>query len=178
MHAIQPDRIHNVRPGRAPDVRRTGSMAFFATDVPLRHCLGLDVVIDRVATVAQRTRGALHIVGGIDSGPPVRTRRRLIGSPHLMRDVPLCWKRKIVIAALREIALLPFAAISERQLYWIGHLQRLRSSTPGFFSDVRSGSRHVDWYRLTSEEKGRRRAGDIARTRSSTQEAFTPLSLT
>ena len=94
-------------------MRGARAVALFAAHVPLRHGLGLDVVVHRMAAVAQRAGGALHVVVGIKSRPPVGAGRGLIGPPDLMRDVPLRAERIVIVALLREIALLPLAAVDE-----------------------------------------------------------------
>src|SRR5579862_607466 len=90
-----------------------GSVAALAADVPFGHLLRLDVVIDRVAAVAQGAGRALHVVVGVERGPPVSPLRDLIRTPGTVADIPLHRQRKIVVADLREVALLPQAAVDE-----------------------------------------------------------------
>ena len=90
-----------------------GSMAGFAADIPFGDALRLDVVVDRVAAIAERTGRPLHIVVWIKRRPPVGVLRHMVGQPARVRDVPLRRQREIVVALAREIALLPPAAIDK-----------------------------------------------------------------
>src|SRR4030088_1467762 len=98
------------------DVRASGTVAAFAAHIPLRHLLGLNVEVHRVASVASGARGPLHIVRGIERLPPVSALWNKIRFPGLVGDVPLCAFGKIIVANFGEIALLPDAAINERDL--------------------------------------------------------------
>ena len=49
---------------RLADVIAAGAVTALAADVPFGDGLLTDVVVDRVAAVAQRTGGPLHVVGG------------------------------------------------------------------------------------------------------------------
>ena|SRR5437867_7621437 len=88
-------------------------MAFLAPDIPLGHGLGADIVVYRMAAVAQRTRRTLEVVGRIECRPPVRPGFDDIRRPDLLRDVPLHGKREIIVADFLEIALLPLASVDE-----------------------------------------------------------------
>ena len=73
---VGPDVVFSrgVEDGPRPRIGHMGAaraMALLAADIPFRRRLGLDVVIDRMTTVAERACGALHVVVGIKSGPPV-----------------------------------------------------------------------------------------------------------
>ena len=96
---------------RAAAHARRGSVALLTTHVPFRHRLGLDVVVHRMAAVAKRTRGALHVVGRIAGHPPVGVWCNHVRSPDLIGYVPLRAERVEIIASLGEIALLPLAAV-------------------------------------------------------------------
>ena len=63
---------------------------------------------------------------GIERHPPVGVRLNEIGAPHLVGDIPLRRKRKIVVADLREIALLPLGAVDERDVVQLEGQQRIR----------------------------------------------------
>src|SRR4051794_35436905 len=78
--------------------------------------MGLNVVIDRVTTIAKRPGRALHVVGRVKRYPPVGVGSDGIGTPDLMGDVPLRAKREIVVALLCEIALFPFTAVNESNI--------------------------------------------------------------
>lgn len=146
LNCVQAGRIRDIQSGGSLDVRATGSVAPFAADVPLRHRLSLNIVVDGMAAVAQRAGRTLHVVGGVKRGPPVGVRRNHIWAPDLMGNVPLRSQRIIVIASLGEIALLPFAAVHEsdvvfgefHQRIWFGQIGdyriRMRSRVP---NDIR-----------------------------------------
>lgn len=62
---VHPGRIENVAARRMRDMFASRPMTAFTADIPLCDLLGLTVVIDRMAAVAQRPRRPLHIVGRI-----------------------------------------------------------------------------------------------------------------
>src|SRR5258708_29510310 len=88
----------------------------FATYVPLRHLFGVDVVIDRVAAIACRTCGPLHIVRRIKWRPPVGSIGHEIWPPNTVGDIPLGRFRKIVVSLFREVTLLPNAPVNQVDL--------------------------------------------------------------
>src|SRR5580692_9223380 len=93
------------------------TVASFATDVPLGHLFGVDVITDGVAAVAGRSGWTLHVVGWVVRGPPVCSGVwYVIGSPCFIADVPLSGKWIVVISYFRKVALLPLAAIDKRDL--------------------------------------------------------------
>ena len=94
----------------------TGAVALFAAYIPFGHGLGLNVVINRVASIAERTGGALQVAGGVVGGPPVCAGFHVIGAPNLVSDVPLGGKREVIVAYFLEVALFPFAAVSESDI--------------------------------------------------------------
>ena len=83
LHGIEARGVHDVGAAGAGDVIAARSMAFLAANVPLRDGFGLDVVVDRMAAVAERAGGTLHVVGGIEWHPPVGFLRDDIGAPDL-----------------------------------------------------------------------------------------------
>src|SRR5260370_24338245 len=92
------------------------AVAAFATYVPLRHLFGVDVVIDRVAAIACRTCGPLHIVRRIKWRPPVGSIGHEIWPPNTVGDIPLGRFRKIVVSLFREVTLLPTAPVNQGYL--------------------------------------------------------------
>ena len=64
------------------DVLAARAVAALAADVPFGDRLRLDVVVDRMAAVAERTGRPLHVVGRIERHPPVGVRRTRYGAPH------------------------------------------------------------------------------------------------
>ena len=91
----------------------TWAVAFFTANVPFRHCLFLNVVVDRMASIAQGTRRALHIVRRVERSPPVGPVSYEIRSPDLVRDIPLRREDEIIIIDFLEVALLPLASVNE-----------------------------------------------------------------
>src|ERR1700733_2237754 len=102
---IHSRRIQNVPARGLLHMLAARSVALFASNVPLRHLLGMDVVIDRVASIAGRPRGPLHIVGRIKWLPPVRPFGDEIRTPDAMGHIPLRGFGKIIITSFREITL-------------------------------------------------------------------------
>src|SRR5258708_34737227 len=88
-------------------------MALFAAHVPLGYLLGMNVVIDGVASIAGRARGPLHIIRRIKRLPPVRPLSHKIWPPELMGNIPLRRLGKIIVASFREVTLLPKAAVNQ-----------------------------------------------------------------
>jgi hypothetical protein len=113
---IEPPRIDDRRPHWVGDVSATRSVTSFAADIPLCDAFCLDVVIDRVAAVAQGAGRTLHIVVGVKGRPPIGVLRHMGGEPARVRDVPLGRQREIIVAPASEIALLPPAAVCERDI--------------------------------------------------------------
>ena len=98
------------------DVLAPWPMAAFATHVPFGDRLGMDVVVDRVATIAKRAGRALEVVGRVKRRPPIGAVLDDVRPPRPMDDVPLRGKGEIVASELLEVALLPDAAIDKRYI--------------------------------------------------------------
>src|SRR5271154_2613634 len=92
------------------------TMALLASNVPLRYLFRVDVVVHRVASVASRTRGALHVVRGIEWLPPVSALGHEIRSPHAMCNIPLRRLRKVIVSPFREVTLFPKTAVNQRDI--------------------------------------------------------------
>src|SRR6202023_3229069 len=97
-------------------VLTAGPVTLFASNIPLRHLFGVDVVVDGVASVASRPRRPLHIVRRIKWLPPVSPLSPEIRPPDSMGHIPLCRLRKTVVPSFREVTLLPDAAVDQRDL--------------------------------------------------------------
>src|SRR5580692_1873298 len=96
------------------NVFAAGTVATFATDVPLCDLPGVNVVIDGMATIAGSSCWTLHVVRWIVGRPPICPRiRYVIGAPDLITDVPLCGKRVVIISHPGKVALLPLASVNE-----------------------------------------------------------------
>src|SRR6202140_1823628 len=98
------------------DVLASGTVTALAAYIPFRHLLGLDVVADGVTAVTGGTGGPLHVVRRIKGRPPISAIGHKIGAPNAVGNIPLGRFREIVIAALREITLLPNAAVDQGDL--------------------------------------------------------------
>ena len=70
------------------DVLAAGPVAPLAADVPLGDGLRLDVVVDRVAAVAERAGRPLHVVGRIVRHPPVGVRLHEVRPPDAVASRP------------------------------------------------------------------------------------------
>ena len=69
-----------------------------------------------MAAVAKRPSRTLEVVRRVKRRPPVGVVRHEITPPLFVRDVPLRRLRIIVVADLGEVALLPAAAVDERDV--------------------------------------------------------------
>jgi hypothetical protein len=81
-------------------MRFARSMTPLAADIPFGNGLGCDIEVHGMATVAERSGRALEIVRRVKRGPPVGAIGYKIGSPHLVRDIPLGGKHKVVVPTL------------------------------------------------------------------------------
>src|ERR1700722_1206948 len=109
---IHSRRIQNVSARGMLHMLAARSVALFATNVPFRYPLGLDVVINRVASIAGRPRGTLHIVRRIKRFPPIGPLRDEIRTPDAMGHIPLRGFWKVIVTSFGEVTLLPDAAIN------------------------------------------------------------------
>src|SRR5690348_3383939 len=71
IDVIETGGVHDGFPNRTGYMGAARPMTAFAADIPFRDALRFDVVVDRMAAVAQRPGGALRIVGRIERHPPV-----------------------------------------------------------------------------------------------------------
>src|ERR1700686_147599 len=106
--------IQNVYTSWMLDVRASRTVAFLASNVPLRHLFRVYVVVHRMATVTSRPRGPLHVVRWIKRLPPIRPLGHEILPPDVPGNVPLRRLRKIIVSSFREVTLLPDAAVNQR----------------------------------------------------------------
>src|SRR6185312_12923876 len=127
-HKIKPLRIHNIGRIRMLHVLAASTVTLLAADIPLDHLLGCNVVVHRMASIAQRPGRPFHIAYGIEGNPPICACRDMIRKPALVLDVPLRRQRIEVLAAFREIALLPPAAIDEGDVIQAESSYRIRMS--------------------------------------------------
>ena len=124
-HRIEPRRIDDIRARRARRMRRTWPMTLLTTHVPFRDSPGLRVVIYRMAPIAQGTRRTRRIFTRVDGGPPISSHRYVIGPPNLIHHVPLRTQREVIVADLLKVALLPLAAVGERDVLLLEGNERI-----------------------------------------------------
>src|SRR5580704_1474661 len=91
-------------------------VTLFAANVPLRHLFGVDVVVDGVASIAGWAGRPLHIVRRIVWLPPVSSLGDEIWPPNSMANIPLRRLGKVIVSSLREVTLLPKAAVNQCDL--------------------------------------------------------------
>src|SRR5215472_13702417 len=91
----KPRRVYDVRSRRGADVLASRAMTSFASHVPFRDGLGLNVVVHRMAPVTQRSGRTAGVRLRIETGPPVRADRSVVRTPDLMAHVPLRPQRKV-----------------------------------------------------------------------------------
>src|SRR5580658_10008651 len=107
-------RIKDVSACGMPDMFAAGAVAAFAADVPLRDLFAVNVVVDGMAAITGWACRSLHVVRRIEGCPPIGARiRDVILEPLLVVDIPLHGQRIVVVAYLREVALLPDTAVDE-----------------------------------------------------------------
>ena len=93
LHIVKLGGIDDIRLAPVLDVIAAGAVAFLAANVPLGDFLGVDIVIDRVASIAERPGWPLHVVGGVERCPPVRAVLDEVRPPELFfrrraREIP------------------------------------------------------------------------------------------
>src|ERR1700732_3664937 len=92
------------------------TVTLFASYVPFGDRLSLDVVVDRVAGVAQRAGRARGVRLWIELCPPIRSIRHVVGAPDLMVYIPLRAQREVVVADFLKVTLFPLSPINERNV--------------------------------------------------------------
>src|SRR5579864_6554593 len=98
------------------DVLTARPVTALAADIPFGDLLGVNVVVHRMAAIARRAGGALHVVRRIERFPPVSSRRYKIRTPYTMSNVPLRRLGKIIVANFGEVPLFPNAAVNQSNL--------------------------------------------------------------
>ena len=99
------------------DVLTAGAVATLAADIPFSDLLGVNVVANRMTSIAKRACRPVEVVTRIERCPPVAPRRRhVVLAPFLVYDLPLHGQGKIIITDFREITLLPDASVNEGNL--------------------------------------------------------------
>ena len=129
--------------------------------------LGPDVVVDRMAAVAERPGRTPAVFGRIERHPPIGADCDVVGAPLAMRDVPLRRQRKVVVADLGEVALLPLAAVDEGDIVPRERHKRVRTAEvrdDGVGVVFRDRARR---WPCACASSGRKSVRDSARTRPS-----------
>ena len=94
-----------------------GSVAALAANIPFGDLMGVNVVVDGVAPVAERTGRALAVVVGVEGRPPIAfLSGHVVGKPFVLREVPLHTERDVIVPLLDEVTLLPQASVDERNV--------------------------------------------------------------
>ena len=70
-HGIESLRIDDVLAGRMGDVETAGAVTFFTSNVPLGDLTIVDVVVDRMATVAGGTGWTVEVGRAVEGYPPI-----------------------------------------------------------------------------------------------------------
>ena len=146
-YVVHAARVQNILRRMMGDMLASRSVAAFASHVPFRDGLVVDVVIHRMAAVAGRAGGPLHVVRGIEWLPPVCFRRHQVGTPHLVHHIPLSAFRKIVAPDLCEVPLFSQTAVDQRyispgELYERVRLRHVRNYGVGMFARIANHIRH------------------------------------
>src|ERR1700722_14943540 len=146
-YVIHVRRIKDVTACGMRHVFTTGAVAAFAAHIPLSYLLGVNVIANRVAPVAERPRWTVHVVEWIEGSPPVPSGlRHLVLAPFLIDDFPLHRQREIVVADLREVSLFPDAPVDESNLIFgeLVHVVRceVRNDCIGMLARVADNVRH------------------------------------
>src|SRR4029077_10752642 len=89
FYVVHSRRIQNIAARGMVYMSAPRTMAALAAYVPLRHLFGLNVVVNRMASVARRTCGPFHIIGGIEWLPPVPSLCDHVRTPRFVDHVPL-----------------------------------------------------------------------------------------
>ena len=109
-------RVHDIFASRTLDVKTAGAVALLTANVPLRDLLGLDVVVDRMASIAEGTGRALRVGLTVERHPPVSPFFNMKRQPFGFLDVPLGGQDKVVVTDPCKKSLLPSTAIDEGDL--------------------------------------------------------------
>src|SRR5579864_6030676 len=101
------------------------TVTLFASYVPFGDSLSLDVVVDRVAAVAQGAGRPGGVRLRIELCPPIRSIRHVVGSPDPMAYIPLGAEREVVVTNFLKVSLLPFGAINKCNVLFLESHQRI-----------------------------------------------------
>src|SRR5690349_9785417 len=94
-----------------PNMQASRPVASLTAHIPFGYCFHLDVVIHRMAAIAERARWALEVVWRIQGRPPVRSILYEVWPPDLVCNIPLGGQYEVIIANFFEIPLLPSASV-------------------------------------------------------------------
>src|SRR5215831_18493425 len=113
MHIVEVRGIEDVVARRVGYMSAPSAMAPLAADIPFADRFGRDIVVHRMAAIAKRAGRTLEVVSGVKRRSPIGVVRHKIAPPLFVRYVPLRGLRKIIVADLGEITLLPAATVDE-----------------------------------------------------------------
>src|SRR5580704_10777145 len=146
-HVVHSSRIQNVVLRVMLHMFASRPVAALTAHVPFGYHLVVDVVVHRMAPVAGGTSGSLHVVGRIEGLPPISPRRNEVRTPDAVCYVPLSPFGKIIVPRLREISLLPQAAVYQRHVVFrefherVG-LRHVRNNRVAMFARIAHHVRH------------------------------------
>ena len=146
-HIVQPVRIHDIVLRWMGDMQAPWPMALFTSHIPLRHRVGLHVVVHGMTPITRRPRRPVKVRRPIERHPPVRPTLHVIRQPFLLRHIPLRRQRIVVIPTFRKKSLLPPAPIHKCNLiepkghHWIG-MQKIRQHRLRMFLRIANHIRH------------------------------------
>jgi len=127
-HIVETIWIDDITPSWMRDMQTARPMALLAAYIPLRHMLGLNVIVHRMTPITGRPGRPVKITRAIKRQPPVRSRLRVIRQPSTLLHVPLRRQRIVVVPALRKKSLLPPAPIHKRNIIEPEGDERIRMS--------------------------------------------------
>lgn len=116
LNIVEARGIDNIATRGVRVVFAAWAVTLFAANVPLDNFLGVNVVTNGMAAIAGWACGPLHVVRRIKGLPPVSSLCNEIEAPLVYRDIPLSGLWVVVVANLREVALLPQGTVNQRDL--------------------------------------------------------------
>ena len=123
-----------------------GTVASLTADIPRCDLLSVDVVANRMATVARRPSWSLQIVGRIKRYPPVGAITDEVLTPSVILDLPLSRQREIIVSDFRKISLFPKTTVDEGDLiqgeFGYGVRSEIGYQSFGMFSWIAYHVRH------------------------------------
>src|SRR5690349_483044 len=89
LNIVQTGGVNDVGSRWTADMVAPRPVALFTANVPLRDRFRLDVVIDGMTAVAERSRWTRRVRLRVELGPPIRAVGDVVSPPYSMSHVPL-----------------------------------------------------------------------------------------